>query len=66
MNWQPIETAPKHGIYILAWDAISNSPVIVVWGAFIKGWGYHRNHPISGTKLTHWMLLPAAPEKGQP
>ena len=55
-NWQPIETAPKDGTEILAWDGIEHK--IARWdepsGWFLSDW--MRCYP------THWQPLPAPPE----
>jgi hypothetical protein len=60
-EWQPIETAPKDGRQILAWDARATDWYLVVswndanghWGwTTADGLGYHDQ------TLTHWMPLP--------
>lgn len=60
-DWQPIETAPKDGPYILAhWRLMPHFPIVVRWDRRLKGW------QIAGGKgriegLTHWRPLPAPP-----
>ena len=62
MNWQPIETAPKDGEWIIALIASQGHPVCPVcvrWdtNAWVD-WDYE---PIY--ELTHWMPLPDEMEK---
>lgn len=73
-EWQPIETAPKDGIAILAYvpDPWSNEEsiqiqVIVNWGG---RYGIHSSNPkwvcsiyeAFNFKPTHWMPLPTPPQ----
>ena len=65
-EWQPIETAPKDGTYILGFCAAS--VMIVYWSgaeepteAVGDNW-YERDTGFAlDIELTHWMPLPAFP-----
>lgn len=60
--WQPIETAPKNGTYVLLWVPGFNTPDIAGW---VDGsWATPDDHsdlccPYGGP--THWMPLPERP-----
>ena len=60
-DWQPIETAPKDGTFILvAVPGDVKTHIMLVW--WVDGWCWDMtNTPIVGTP-THWMPLPASPE----
>ena len=54
-QWQPIETAPKDGTYILALD-INKNIFHVLWSDYwMTVWGF------SEVDATHWMPLPPEP-----
>jgi hypothetical protein len=71
-EWQPIETAPKDGQYVIVYSP--NNPTdygiesvqVAHWCMYGSGWivgafdyedsGWFRTHP------THWMPLPDAPK----
>jgi hypothetical protein len=62
-NWQPIETAPRDGTWILAICTSGNFvPAVVVYE---KGKWYldeHREgYTLDQWPLTHWMSLPQHP-----
>lgn len=70
-EWQPIETAPKDGTWILVWGEDFDCPMSAQWSlldinpnstTFENGWvGYgYIFHD-----LTHWMPLPQAPTQPQ-
>lgn len=60
MDWQPIETAPKHRRVLIAWDYLDEDPEI----AFQNGQGvWCDDHGDEFTLPTHWMPLPAPPLK---
>lgn len=67
-EWQPIETAPKDGTGILAWDSYDDHTV-VFWSEKARAWVLNvpgsycadRTHT-----FTHWMPLPSSPQKEQP
>jgi hypothetical protein len=55
-EWQPIETAPKDGTQVWAWDAERGSnPALWVDGAWWITYDDAMIHP------THWMPLPDPP-----
>lgn len=62
-NWQPIETAPKDGTWILAVsEGIPFVPSVVYWDSEAKGWTedeYESGEP--EWVLTHWMPHPKNP-----
>ncbi|MDL2279846.1 Lar family restriction alleviation protein [Desulfovibrio sp. OttesenSCG-928-G11] len=59
-GWLAIETAPKDGIRILAYNANNKTFYIVRWNAAYEEWSV----PGSGIGgLTHWQPLPAGPEE---
>ena len=73
-DWQPIETAPRDGTEILAWDG--EDRIVTHWCKFRDGFGdpyegwIHPNIGELGPSLampTHWQTLaaaPVAPERG--
>jgi len=71
MEWQPIETAPKDCDILLALsggNSYSEMPVTVLGHFYASGmWGNcwefdgERTIPIEGA--SHWMPLPAPPER---
>lgn len=64
MQWQPIETAPKDGDEILAWNPYG--AVVASWqkwpntagGYWSTGCGCENDRAV---KVTHWMPLPEPP-----
>jgi hypothetical protein len=59
MTWQPIETAPKDGTDVLAWDGDSVS--LVWWSVGAKKWAWGDFY-LDAPAPTHWMPLPPPPE----
>jgi hypothetical protein len=67
-GWQPIETAPKDGEWIIVYDAnydhSSSSYLIAYWHKPLKVWAGKPNSkgrfPL-WENATHWMPLPPAP-----
>lgn len=59
-EWQPIETAPKDNIPILAY---CKGDVCKVWWQtdFLDGSQYWQNEADSEPQPTHWMPLPEPP-----
>lgn len=61
--WQPIETAPKDGVDIMAWpQPISRQPFVAFWdeargGQWSQWPGRDRANP------THWRPLPTPPQE---
>lgn len=69
-GWQPIETAPKDGTYILAWDGFGYG--VVCWDPDLAGteapsqWALYNRFATDALVPTHWQPLPASPNGGQP
>lgn len=61
-TWQPIETAPKDGTWMLLVGArwVVDGPVVGAWSSDHGGYWHDCERGITG--VTHWMPLPAAPE----
>lgn len=63
--WQPIETAPKDGAWILAWlGGIAGCPDTIQW-AYGGWWNGSTGHVRSEASPTHWMPLPQAPRPSE-
>ncbi len=67
MTWEPIETAPKDGNYILLWDEDFGLQV-GFWARSLQRWS-QSVEPCTCLRLlsyldspTHWMPLPQPPE----
>ena len=60
MEWQPIETAPKDGTAILAWDGICIECIKFRGGLWVTTWEHDEEYSELGGP-THWMPLPAPP-----
>ena len=77
MGWQPIETAPKDGTWVLltggtvdgSWDG-DTAPMVVV-GQYLPPWGseaiwhfawYDNGYYGEYSNPTHWMPLPEPPK----
>jgi hypothetical protein len=70
-DWMPIETAPKDGRHVLAWDE-GEGVTRCFWGSYspqqpehwcrmgLVNWGDYAFIDV-GPDLTHWMPLPKAP-----
>lgn len=61
-EWQPIETAPKHGWSILAWAEGWKVPL---WCSAYQGAYYHKEYgqPWPEMKPTHWFPVPLPPRR---
>ena len=64
-KWQPIETAPKDGTKILAFDPSLFGICLAIW--YQGGW-YVSEESQDGSgyedmPISHWMPLPPPPEK---
>lgn len=58
-EWQPIETAPKDGTYVLLWAAQeSECPMVGYFG--VRRWELAHNDTEPFTP-SHWMPLPEPP-----
>lgn len=78
MDWQPIETAPKDGTYILVWserEGWRGNPRMVcatwepsgtgAWAIYGAGPTRHSEQWLDrGIIPTHWMPLPEPPKEG--
>lgn len=71
-GWQPIETAPKDGTFLLLWEQYSTNPFIGSWLGTRwtvshehvdaeGGWDGANVVDALSMPVTHWMPLPAAP-----
>jgi Protein of unknown function (DUF551) len=68
MNWQPIETAPKDGTHILAFEPFENVIVSTWWWSqpdSKNGGAWYGTDPMDRLNwcqcFTHWMPLPSPP-----
>lgn len=62
-HWEPIETAPKDGTWVLLrwrWTLDGGLPAIV--GRWHNGWRDDDGRSYSDSNFTYWMPLPAPPE----
>lgn len=73
-EWQPIETAPRDGTYVLVTCAGPFVPAVVCWATDENGTSGWTDDPeffawppldLSGWPLTHWMPLPLPPDKSK-
>ncbi len=55
-EWQPIETAPRDGTYILVFVDVWHDVASWEAGLWLNTYGDHSMNP------THWMPLPAPPK----
>ena len=62
MAWQPIETAPKNGTWLLLTAVGDWKAHIGLWDEMERRWVKDgEGRPLSD--LTHWMPLPAPPQE---
>lgn len=66
-DWQPIETAPKDGTAILAWEKDWECPAVVSLEEYdgTEYWEYREsliNDAMGEAFPTHWIPLPDAPK----
>jgi len=73
-QWQPIDSAPKDGTWILIWEQYGENPFVGYWGS--GRWNASHEHvdaeggwdgavvvdAITQDLVSHWMPLPAAPK----
>jgi hypothetical protein len=64
MEWQPIETAPKDGTWVLVIDETDGAVEIAQWSVFfgrwkLNGYGLFFDNP------TYWIPLPSPPTTGE-
>lgn len=57
--WQPIETAPRDGTEILAWNG--SERLILLWSDWLYGWTFNDDREILEGLVTHWQPLPSPP-----
>ena len=65
--WQPIETAPLDGSWMLVTCGGENAPAVVFWDSEIGMWIENENDSSSWIlpadwPLTHWTPLPTPPQ----
>jgi len=69
VSWQPIETAPKDGTWILVWKHDYDCPMSAQWGLLdinpnkytgMKGWS---GYGYIFSDVTHWMPMPEPPKE---
>jgi len=66
MDWQPIETAPKDGQYILAYPCLAGIPLVITWGRvedypWSGSWRVPLSNKAPPYRPTHWVPLPNPP-----
>lgn len=61
-EWQPIETAPGNGIYLVC-DATDKGHPFVMSGEILHSESESTPGHLSFKHMTHWMPLPKAPER---
>lgn len=59
-GWQPIETAPKDGAPILAYEPRWQTSLILRWGRYSQTFEDDEGNPCDPT---HWMPLPEPPKE---
>ncbi len=70
MTWQPIETAPMDGTWILTFSEHASIPWVLRWDASIDDWtqddegGVEEVEAWSGIVI-YWMHLPEPPKEGE-
>jgi hypothetical protein len=63
-RWQPIETAPKDGTWILAWlGGIADIADTIQWN-YGGWWNGSNGHVATAAQPTHWRPLPTPPTEG--
>ncbi len=65
-GWQPIETAPKDGTIILGYWLGGKHDCAIHATKFWVGRWWEPNEDYPQSEPTHWMPLPAAPQKEKP
>lgn len=58
-DWQPMETAPRDGRWILLWDKLECLAVSGYWDAHVDDWMTDVDLPYFIP--TYWLPLPPAP-----
>ena len=65
-EWQPIETAPKDGTYVLGASSIKVNVAMFFNGEWCWAYGHCECHGWPTAPffpITHWMPMPSAPAK---
>jgi hypothetical protein len=71
MTWQPIETAPKDGTWVLLYDKRSDLAEVAQWDSDktyfddcpIYGWHTANGIDYMTLTFTHWMPMPEPPDE---
>ena len=58
-EWQPIETAPRDGSWVLVHER-QEVPMVARW--YLGGWQNEDGYEPAECDITHWQPLPAPPE----
>ena len=61
MKWQPIETAPKDGVWALVYADGAINCAYVKAGQLPEDWTRPANPNVQPWAVTHWMPLPELP-----
>ncbi len=64
-DWQPIETAPRDGTWLLCWEP-GTEVDIMRWYAWSTTRGEWQSCEGIRTEPTHWQPLPAPPSDDRP
>lgn len=59
--WQPIETAPKDGSWILGWRQHATRPRLIQFDTDYEEWANEDGEHVYS--ITHWMPLPTPPKR---
>ena len=64
-EWQPMETAPKDGTYIMAWGVSDcyDGPVAIYWHTRNECWASDPNEGWYEESILGWQPLPDRPKK---
>ncbi len=63
-EWQPIETAPKNGEWVILHYDVEHIPSFAFWSKHEKRWMLQAGVVIQNFIPTNWMPLPDPPASG--